>query len=227
MINAAIILAGGASQRMHGYGKKELIELNNGKSIIYNATINFLNSDLFQYIVLVYNKDHKLLLKEAMQEFSSKIEFVEGGKTRQDSVWFGLKKLQTITPIIDKVLIHDGARPWISSSLIKNILDTLLIYPAVVPTLTIRDSIKEIDKDGMIVSHLDRDKIVLSQTPQGFDFKQIYQAHSIAQERKLDKEITDDVQLLSLISNISAKSIAGDNRNIKVTYNYDLEKQHG
>ena len=120
------------------------------------------------------------------------IKIIEGGKTRQESVFNGLKVLDS-----DYVLIHDGARPMITTQIIKNTITSVVEKKAVsVMTKTI-DTIKEVDEQGRIIKTIDRSKLYNTQTPQAFEYKLIRQAH----ETLIDKSFTDDAGMVEFRGN--------------------------
>src|SRR5580700_2133291 len=110
---------------------------------------------------------------------------VPGGPERQDSVRLGLEALASHRP--DRVLIHDGARPFPDAALIDRVLDALDRAPAAIPGLPLQDTIKRV-ADGRICETVDRSALWRVQTPQGFHFAAILAAHRTAAGR----ELTDD-----------------------------------
>ena len=140
------------------------------------------------------------------------IKIIEGGKTRQESVFNGLKVLDS-----DYVLIHDGARPMITTQIIKNTITSVVEKKAVsVMTKTI-DTIKEVNEQGRIIKTIDRSKLYNTQTPQAFEYKLIRQAH----ETLIDKSFTDDAGMVEFLGK-DVYIVEGDYRNIKVTTKSDL-----
>ncbi|GMO27864.1 MAG: IspD/TarI family cytidylyltransferase [Termitinemataceae bacterium] len=151
-----------------------------------------------------------------------KIYFVPGGNSRRLSVYNALKFLAVFAP--DYVLIHDGARPWISKELINKTIEAVLRLGAVVPTVPLCDTPKELDDDGnFVVRHLTRAKVTAAQTPQAFLFSKILEAHTKACEAELqdNKEWTDDAEIWGAYIGKCAV-IAGDEKNKKITYARDL-----
>lgn len=140
-----------------------------------------------------------------------------GGKTRQESVFCGLKEIKKLNP--DFVLIHDAARPLISEEIIKNSIDTAVEKGASVVAVPAKDTIKRINtKTGRIIETLKRDELWNIQTPQVFKFKEILKAHKIFK----GQDFTDDAALLEELK-ISVSVVMGSYKNIKITTKEDLE----
>ncbi len=205
---SAIITAGGTSSR---YGNtNKLLEKVNGKEIIKYTVEAFLKSEVDEIIICANSS-----IIEILSEFFSnldKIKIVEGGATRQESVFNGLKAAKC-----DYVLIHDGARPMISESVIENVISEVQVKKAVsVMTKTV-DTIKEVGADGKIIRTLERSKLYNTQTPQAFEYNLIKSVH----EKLSDKSFTDDAGMVEAFG-YDVYAVEGDYRNIKVTTKSDL-----
>jgi 2-C-methyl-D-erythritol 4-phosphate cytidylyltransferase len=157
----------------------------------------------------------------------NRVRFVPGGKTRRESVHRALAFLETLGP--EYVLIHDGARPWVSGALIRRILDTVRQYRAVIPILPMAETPKEINRfpgageTGFIRRHLRRVNVGTAQTPQGFAFPEILQAHEKAALREEAEgfEYTDDAEVWGdFIGSVAV--IPGEGENRKITFPEDL-----
>ncbi|MDR2305262.1 MAG: 2-C-methyl-D-erythritol 4-phosphate cytidylyltransferase [Treponema sp.] len=152
---------------------------------------------------------------------SPRILFVPGGKTRQISVYHALSLLSAYMP--DYVLIHDGARPWVESSLIETIIDAVLISGAVIPVVPLTETPKEIGLDNVIRRHLKRSELATAQTPQAFAFARLLYAHEKAAEKALNEGIdyTDDAEIWAEFCGPVA-AIRGSPQNRKITFKEDL-----
>ena len=142
----------------------------------------------------------------------SKIEYVVGGVTRQESVYNGLKYVNS-----DYVLIHDGARPNYSMKLVNNILEKLETYNAVIPALKVVDTIKEV-KNNIVVKTINREVLRSVQTPQGFKTSLIVKVHELAQ----NNEYTDDSSMVENLSNEIVYVVDGEKNNYKYTEREDF-----
>lgn len=204
----AIITAGGTSSRF-GNTNKLLEKINNKEIIKYTVEV-FIQADI-EDIVICSNSSIIEILSKMFNQYKN-IKIIEGGKTRQESVFNGLKVLDS-----DYVLIHDGARPMITTQIIKNTITSVVEKKAVsVMTKTI-DTIKEVDEQGRIIKTIDRSKLYNTQTPQAFEYKLIRQAH----ETLIDKSFTDDAGMVEFLGK-DVYIVEGDYRNIKVTTKSDL-----
>lgn len=204
----AIITAGGTSSRFGNTNK--LLEKINNKEIIKYTVEAFIQADI-EDIVICSNSSIIEILSKMFNQYKN-IKIIEGGKTRQESVFNGLKVLDS-----DYVLIHDGARPMITTQIIKNTITSVVEKKAIsVMTKTI-DTIKEVDEQGRIIKTIDRSKLYNTQTPQAFEYKLIRQAH----ETLIDKSFTDDAGMVEFLGK-DVYIVEGDYRNIKVTTKSDL-----
>ncbi|GMO23795.1 MAG: hypothetical protein Ta2B_03080 [Termitinemataceae bacterium] len=123
----------------------------------------------------------------------------------------------------DYVLIHDGARPWVSTNLINKTIDATLMYEAVIPVMPLLETPKEIDSGGFVARHLKRANIVSAQTPQGFNFSKILSAHEKARDAELSEnmEWTDDGEIWGQFVGKCA-IIEGEKNNKKITFADDI-----
>ncbi|MCL2293780.1 MAG: 2-C-methyl-D-erythritol 4-phosphate cytidylyltransferase [Spirochaetes bacterium] len=213
----ALITAAGDSRRIGGE-KKELIKVD-GKAIIYYAALSFVKTELFKAIFITCQPELEDEFRKSLEELTSSniIKFVPGGKTRQESVFFGLKAMEYLNPEI--VLIHDGARPFVTENLIKNIFDGTLKYGACAPLIPVVDSVKIVENNS-IVGHPRRQTLMGIQTPQGFTYPEIFECHKKA--KNIEKSFTDDTEIYSLCGkNIHIAD--GERGNIKITYPDDMK----
>ena len=145
---------------------------------------------------------------------------VEGGADRQESVRKGLEALSAADPA--HVLIHDGVRPFVDDALIDRVIDELNSgEKAVLPALAIADTLKSAGETGHVEKTVPRNGLYGAQTPQGFDFKAIYDAHREA-EQQSRSAFTDDSAIAEW-AGIKVKLVAGDPENVKLTFAKDLE----
>lgn len=146
-----------------------------------------------------------------------RIEFSEGGRRRQESVYMGLQRLTRYRPRY--VLIHDAARPWVSKSVIRRVLDALPTHGACAPVIPAADALKHINEQGFITSHLNRATTLAVQTPQGFSFNEILEAHLKAANDGIP--YIDDTEIFNrYIGNVY--TVVGEPENRKITFPHDL-----
>jgi len=208
MNNYFVILAAGKSKRFHNNISKQFYNYKN-KEIIDHSIEKSLNSKLFKRIVIVSNN---------LQHFKKKkypkiISIIKGGKERSDSSLKALKFLKKYDP--KNVFIHDAARPNFSIKLLKNIEKNLKKYKAVIPIVSSKDSIKYKIKNEIF--NLNKNNSILTQTPQAFRFKELYNL-AINDKSKVSDEAT-----LFIKNDMKVKFIPGENKNNKITYLNDIE----
>ena len=205
-----ILLAGGNSDRFKSNIPKPYHKIG-GKTLLEMSLNKIRKFDDFKKIIIVCNKKHLKFLKEINLK---NITIIQGGKTRQESTFNALKYLQK-QKINNKVLIHDSARPNFSLNLIKKILIESKKNDVVIPTLKLQDALKKKNNQKKFLSSK-RDDFFLTQTPQCFNLKQIFNFHVKNKYSYCD----DD---LSLVDNKKIKFIDGEKRNFKVTDKFDFE----
>jgi 2-C-methyl-D-erythritol 4-phosphate cytidylyltransferase len=204
---SVIILAGGIGKRFGNEIPKQFITVA-GKRLIDYSIQTFIQEKKINEVILVVHSDWINVLKKEYP----KLKIVVGGDSRKESSYFGLKACNENT---QKVLIHDGARPFVSSKIINDCILELENNSAVSTAIPIVDTVVEVDKN-IIKSMLNRSKIWAEQTPQGFDYKLILKAHE-----NYHDEVTDDIRLI-FEKNIKVKIIGGDANNFKITTQNDL-----
>ena len=211
-----LIPAAGSGSRMKAGKNKLLIDLE-GESIIYWTLKSIFSASSVSWVGIIGQPKDKELLLNASKDFSNKIKWINGGKTRQESVFNGLNSLPDDAV---KVLIHDGARCLIDSDLINKCSLELEKNDAVVLATKVIDTIKVVDNEGFIVETPNRKYLRAAQTPQGFLVNRLKKAHKMA----IDKNwiVTDDASLFELL-NWKVKIIEGNYSNIKITSPIDLK----
>ena len=208
MNNYFVILAAGKSKRFHKNIAKQFYNFKN-KEIIDHSVEKSLDSKLFKKILIVTNNLNHFKKKK----YPNLVKVIRGGKERSDSSLIALKYLKRFNP--KNVFIHDAARPNFSSKLLKNIERNLKKNKAVVPIVTSKDSIKY--KVKKQIFNLKRNNSILTQTPQAFRFKDLYDL-AIKQKNKISDEAT-----LFIDMNYKIKFIPGENQNNKITYLSDIK----
>lgn len=213
---SAIILAGGKGKRM-GYSiSKQFIELK-GKPILYYTLKTFIDNSNINNIVLVLPEDEiDYCQKEILDKYSLKVDkIVVGGKERQDSVYNALKEIEGT----EVVLIHDGARPFISERIINDGINFARIHGAAAPGVMPKDTIKIKDDNSFSINTPDRTSLVAIQTPQVFKYNEILECHE--KVKKNCDIVTDDTMVVEKYG-YSVYLYAGEYTNIKVTTPEDL-----
>jgi len=234
---AAVICAAGSSSRMGGI-KKEYQKLNGGSVTVLGSSARaFASVSSVGIIVIAIPKNTEDSARDALPQDllkadKPKILFVCGGETRRASVYNALLLLAPYNPRY--VLIHDGARPWVSASLIEEIIEEVKKYGAVIPAVPLTDTPKECDAPlefsadsgggtVYIKSHLKRANLCAAQTPQGFKFPEILSAHERAAAVRNEEEFTDDAEIWGRFYGQVA-IIPGSPENKKITFPEDIGK---
>jgi 2-C-methyl-D-erythritol 4-phosphate cytidylyltransferase len=207
----AIILMGGEGRRFGSSTPKQFHRLDEKK--IYLHTLEaFINSQLFQQIILVCHPDWIDLVST---EIPADITLVTGGPTRQASSHLGLKACNASTQF---VMIHDAVRPFITQEILKRNLEAVLLHQAVDTCIPSTDTIVHSINGQMITTIPPRTQYMRGQTPQSFSYELIQKAHEITKQTTA----TDDCSLV-LELGYSIAIVEGDESNIKITTEHDVQ----
>jgi 2-C-methyl-D-erythritol 4-phosphate cytidylyltransferase len=207
---AAIILAGGASQRMQGVDK--VWSTLGGRPIIAHTLSVFEDFAPVESIVLVVAPDRRH--EAAALGFRKVSAIVAGGPRRQDSARAGLAEL---APAVSHVIVHDGARPFVTKALLEAGLEALATCGAAIPALPIADTVKEVQGDTVERS-LDRTRLRAVQSPQFFSRTLLERAYAAS---AADADATDDALLVERLGE-RVIVFPGSPANIKITTPDDL-----
>lgn len=210
----ALIVAAGKGQRMGLGYNKVFFQLSEDITVLEKTISIFAEDKNCQEIVVVVSaSEYQRCL---MKNQSGNVVFVSGGERRVDSVYNGLMAVSQ-----DKVLIHDGARPYLSSECLKRVVEASAKNPAVIPGVKVKDTMKYV-VDGQVKETLDRSLIYHIQTPQAFDTDLVIECYKKAFTD--DFEGTDDAEIVEQYGKVAIKVVEGDYKNIKITTIEDLPK---
>ena len=212
MYNVAVILGAGNGTRMGIDKSKMLLEIG-GKTVIERSVAAFSDMPEVDEIIVVCRECDIEAFSQLITD--EDVTFVIGGETRQQSV---MNAVETIDEC-DYIIIHDGARPLVTQKAIINTLDKAQECKAAATGVTVKDTIKVVDDDLLIVDTPDRSKLVSIQTPQIFDFSLYKEALKKAKED--NKDYTDDCQLVEHLGT-RVYAVQGDYDNIKITTKGDI-----
>jgi 2-C-methyl-D-erythritol 4-phosphate cytidylyltransferase/2-C-methyl-D-erythritol 2,4-cyclodiphosphate synthase len=213
---AALVLAGGSGARFGGDVPKQYLPLG-GRAVLRRAAEAFVShADVDAVRVVIRGGDRALY--DAAFAGLDVMEPVNGGASRQESARLGLESLDRLDP--EFVLIHDGARPFVPATLIKDTIAALADVPAAVPALALSDTLKRADDAGMVAGTVDRAGLWRAQTPQGFRYRDIRAAHAAAATTQ-DAEMTDDAAVAEQ-AGLDVRLVAGSEDNIKITTAEDM-----
>ncbi|MEZ5779645.1 MAG: bifunctional 2-C-methyl-D-erythritol 4-phosphate cytidylyltransferase/2-C-methyl-D-erythritol 2,4-cyclodiphosphate synthase [Paracoccaceae bacterium] len=205
---AVIIVAAGRGARAGGEEPKQWRVLA-GRTVLHRSVAAF--GGIGRIVVVLHPDD----MARGMAEFGGRVTLVAGGETRRQSVRNALEIIDPKT--ISEVLIHDGARPFASAALIGRVLDALKDAPAAAPALAVSDALWR-GRDGRVTDAQPRDGLFRAQTPQGFRFPAILDAH-----RAHSGDAADDVEI-ARAAGLDVTIVEGEEENIKITWPGDLAR---
>ncbi len=219
----AIVLSGGTGKRMNSDIPKQYMMLKD-KPVLAHSLLAFEKSPVDDVVIVCGAGDEEYIIKEFVEKYSlTKVSAVcAGGAERFNSVYNGLKACKDT----DYVLIHDGARPYVTDEIIKRNIEEVQKYKAVVTSVKATDTVKIADDDGFVVSTPERKSVYFMQTPQTFEYSLALDSYSkLIEELNNDVEVqvTDDAQVVEMYSDTKVKLIEGDYSNIKITVPKDLQ----
>jgi len=213
-----IIPAAGKGKRMKAGKNKQWILLDDKPVIAHTLTV-FQQDEYCEAIILVINEKEKQDFQALIERFSftKVIELVHGGSERQDSVFNGLQAVTDASPY-DIILVHDGARPFVTHDMIRRVAEKAAATGAAVLAVPIKDTLKRADGSD-IIETVDRTGLWAAQTPQAFHYQLLYDANLYAQ--KHDFTATDDASLVQMYGH-TVSIVESDATNMKLTTPEDL-----
>ncbi|MDJ0970024.1 MAG: bifunctional 2-C-methyl-D-erythritol 4-phosphate cytidylyltransferase/2-C-methyl-D-erythritol 2,4-cyclodiphosphate synthase [Kiloniellales bacterium] len=214
---AALVVAAGRGHRFGAEMPKQFLSLA-GKPVLRHSLEAFATHPAVAAVQTVIHPDDRDLYDTAAAGLDLRPP-ADGGATRQDSVRLGLAALADLAP--KRVLIHDGARPFVSGEIIDRVLAGLESHPGVIPAVPVADTLKRVE-DGSVSGTVDRSGLWRAQTPQGFRYADILAAHADFAGR----EMTDDAALLEA-AGLTVGIVEGAERNFKITSKDDMERAEG
>jgi len=213
-----LIPAAGMGKRMGKTVAKQFLPLGD-KPMLAHTLLSFQRApDVDEIIPILSQEDMESCLRDIIERYRiTKVKtLVAGGRERQDSVANGLKKIGTDAGV---VLVHDGVRPFVTQEMIRETVALANKGECVAVGVPVKDTIKEVDADGMVCRTLDRSRLWAIQTPQAFPVKTLKRAYEASFTHKLPG--TDDATLVER-AGISVRVIMGSYENIKITTPEDL-----
>lgn len=211
-----LIPAAGIGKRMRSNRNKLLLEVRSQPIIAW--TLKAAAASSIEWIGIISQPtdwaDFKTILADL--KLNKPVELIVGGSTRQESVYNGLQALPVAA---EQVLIHDGARCLVTPDLLNSCAQAIRQCLGLIAAVPVKDTIKVVDKNGIIQSTPDRQRLWAAQTPQGFNVKLLKQCH--AEGLRQGWEVTDDAALFERCG-IEVRIIEGEETNLKVTTPQDL-----
>ncbi|MEY7973168.1 2-C-methyl-D-erythritol 4-phosphate cytidylyltransferase [Saccharomonospora xinjiangensis] len=220
---AGVVLASGAGTRVGAATNKVYLPLA-GRSVVSWSLEAFSRVEGIDVLVLVTRPVDSDLVEHVLREELAGIpvETVHGGRTRQESELFALRHLESRieSGAVDAVLLHDGARPLVSTALIAEVLRVTREHGAALPGLVADDIVALEGTGGETVTGTDTATLVRAQTPQGFRAAPLLAAYEQAEAESFAG--TDTASCMERFSELPVRWVRGEERNIKVTYPHDL-----
>lgn len=216
----AIVLAAGQGKRMNSKVQKQFLELG-GKPVLYYSLNCFQQSPLVTDIILVTGAESVAFCKEEIVEkygFTKVKKVIPGGKERYDSVYEGLLFCENS----DFVLIHDGARPFITQEILERGMTGVRETGACVIGMPSKDTVKVSDENGFVQETPERNLVWSVQTPQIFEYSLIRNAHEKIRCENM-AGITDDAMVVERASGTKIRLVEGSYKNLKITTPEDLD----
>lgn len=221
---AAICLAAGQGKRMESKVQKQYLLIED-KPVLYYALKAFQDSPVEEVVLVVGAGEEEYCKKEIVDNYGfTKVKaIVAGGKERYHSVFHGLQAIEDA----DYVLIHDGARPFLTQEIIERCIDGAKKYRACVAGMPVKDTIKLADGEQNIESTPERSRVWMIQTPQAFEYTLIKEAYTILIEQenqgvKTSIPVTDDAMVVEYFLNQKVHLVHGSYENIKITTPEDM-----
>lgn len=212
-----LIPAAGSGRRMGSQRNKLLLSLL-GKPLLSWTLAAAEASRQISWIGIMGQKEDFSDFQEILADLSltKPVELIQGGATRQESVYNGLQALPSRA---DRVLIHDGARCLATPELFDRSAEALFGCQGLIVAIPVKDTIKVVDGAKIVRDTPDRSKLWAAQTPQGFEVKLLKQCHEEGREKGW--EVTDDAALFEKCG-LPVKIVEGEETNLKVTTPVDL-----
>ena len=217
-MNSVVIVSAGRGNRMKCDINKQFLKIG-GKEVIAHTIEKFYNNKNIGEIIIVVREDGKEFFQEnIINKYGYKnLKIAFGGKERQDSVYNGLQEVDKNCSI---VLIHDGARPFVTNEIIEQSIECAQKYNCAIVGIPVKDTIKIVNENNDVCNTPNRNTLWSIQTPQVFDYSLIMKAHEKAKNDKYYG--TDDSMLMEYLG-YNVKVVEGSYDNIKITTPEDLK----
>ena len=217
-MNSVVIVSAGRGNRMKCDINKQFLKIG-GKEVIAHTVERFYNNKNIGEIIIVVREDEKEFFQEnIINKYGYKnLKIAFGGKERQDSVYNGLQEVDKNCSI---VLIHDGARPFVTNEIIEQSIECAQKYNCAIVGIPVKDTIKIVNENNDVCNTPNRNTLWSIQTPQVFEYSLIMKAHEKAKDDKYYG--TDDSMLMEYLG-YNVKVVEGSYDNIKITTPEDLK----
>ncbi|MBE3553622.1 MAG: 2-C-methyl-D-erythritol 4-phosphate cytidylyltransferase [Thermicanus sp.] len=211
-----VVVAAGNSRRMGERVRKPYLPLGSHPLLIHTLQAFQKTQELTKKVLVVHPEEwertEKLLMKYGINDY----ELIVGGELRQESVQRGLSLLGNG---VEYVLIHDGARPFVSPSLLRRILNEVWLRGAVIPVIPVLDTVKKVDAEGKVIHSVGREFLRAAQTPQAFSLPLLKEVMEKA--TKMGEIYTDEASMMESVG-VPVYTVEGEKTNFKITTPEDL-----
>ena len=217
--NAVVIVAAGRGSRIGDDGGPKQYRALGGQSVLQKTVSSFTNHENIHLVQVVIHADDEELYAHSVSGNQKLLPPVVGGATRQESCAAGVKALRAHN--VEKVLIHDAARPFTSLQTISNVLSGIAEGICALPAIAVADTLKRANENAFVLDTVPRESLHLAQTPQGFNYAEILAAHKKAELENLN-DFTDDAAVAEW-AGMKVMLVEGDRDNFKITTMQDLK----
>ncbi|MCR1842967.1 IspD/TarI family cytidylyltransferase [Murimonas intestini] len=222
-MNFALILSGGVGARMKNVGvPKQYIEID-GKPIIMFTLEKFESNNRIDKIIVVASKQwhSQIEIWKEVYQINKLVGIAEAGDSRQESILNGLEYCGILSKEeMDKVIIHDAVRPFVSEHLISTCIDTLDKHEGCMPVLPIHDTVYQSQDGKNITKLLDRNTLFAGQAPEAFRLKRYLEINRMATKEVLKN--TSGTSMIAYRYSMDVCMISGEDTNFKITTPSDL-----
>ena len=221
-MNTAIILAGGVGSRMGVDRPKQFLMVREKPIISYCFDI-FQKHDRIDKIVVVVSDEWKKFVEEYAEKFgvTKLCGFAPAGKTRQHSIYNGLKCIERNAPDTEIVIVHDAARPLVSDQIISDCIDGATEFDGAMPVISVKDTVYQSTDGKQIGQLLKRSELFAGQAPESFKFRKYLDIHNQVSDEEIGN--TAGSSEIAYRHGMEIRMVKGSERNLKITTIEDLE----
>ncbi len=230
-MNVALLLSGGRGSRIGSEIPKQYIEVN-GVPIIYYALKTLMLHEMIDAVQVVAEAEYETMIRDVVSRIASECGHEElalrfkgisvPGENRQLSILNGLKDIRKYASDADTVLIHDAARPCLSTELINECYEAIIGHEGVLPVLPMKDTVYYSNNGQRVSTLLERNKIFAGQAPELFLIGKYYDANQdLLPDKILDVKGSTEP---AIMAGMDVVMIPGDEANYKITTKADLDR---
>lgn len=221
-MNTVIILAGGVGSRMGADRPKQFLMVEDKPIILYCFEIFQKHKEIDKMVVVVSDEWQSFVEDYAKDFGIDKIcGYAPAGKTRQHSIYNGLKCIDKNAPDTDIVIVHDAARPLVSDQIISDCIKGATDYDGAMPVISVKDTVYQSKDGNKIDCLLKRSELFAGQAPESFKFRKYYKIHNEVSDEEIGA--TAGSSEIAYRHGLDVRMVKGSERNLKITTVEDLE----